>query len=278
MCDNLLTEDRFFNYAAYLLADNNGTSVKVAKYKGLNRVHLIENNEYGYCSLIKATKQVLDKLELENKTITEITSKERQNIRPWNPVALREAVINAIVHNDYTNEIPPKFEIFDDRIEITSAGGLSESISQEEFFEGVSVPRNKELMRVFKDLDMVEHLGSGISRILESYDKEAFKFSDNFLRMTFPKAIVDYSGVKDGGQVGGAIGGTIGGTIDEIIVDLTDRQKEVLKIISDNSKVSIRTIAGKLGINDSAAQQHVDKLKEKGVIERVGGMIREKRD
>jgi len=130
-------------------------------------------------------------------------------------------------------------------------------------------------MSVFKDLDMVVHLGSGIPRILESYDKEAFKFSDNFLRMTFPKAIVDYSGVKDGGhvggQVGGAIGGAIGGTIDEIIVDLTDRQKEVLKIISDNSKVSIRTIAGKLGINDSAAQQHVDKLKEKGVIERVGG-------
>jgi ATP-dependent DNA helicase RecG len=78
-------------------------------------------------------------------------------------------------------------------------------------------------------------------------------------------------GDKDGGQVGGTIGGAMDGAIDEIIVELTDRQKEVLKIISDNSKVSIRTIAGKLGINDSAAQKHVDKLKEKGVIERVGG-------
>jgi hypothetical protein len=50
-----------------LLADENGTSIKVAKYSGTDRVDLIENNEYGYCSLIKATKRVIDKLELENK-------------------------------------------------------------------------------------------------------------------------------------------------------------------------------------------------------------------
>ncbi len=123
---------------------------------------------------------------MENKTITKITSKERQETRLWDEIALREAIINAFVHNDYTNEIPPKFEIFDNRIEITSTGGLPESLSQEEFFEGFSVPRNKEIMRVFKDLDLVEQLGSGIPRILESYPKECFKFSDNFLRMTFP--------------------------------------------------------------------------------------------
>ena len=52
----LLTEDNQYNYVAYLLNDVNGISVKVAKYDGLDRVDLIENNEYGYCSLMKATK------------------------------------------------------------------------------------------------------------------------------------------------------------------------------------------------------------------------------
>lgn len=103
-------------------------------------------------------------------------------------MAIREAIINAIVHNDYSNEVSPKFEIFDDRIEITSAGSLPDSISQEEFFEGFSMPRNQEMMRIFKDLDLVEYLGSGIPRILEFYPKECFKFSENFLRMTFPNA------------------------------------------------------------------------------------------
>jgi predicted HTH transcriptional regulator len=93
----LVTDEGLYNYVAYLLADINGTSVKVAKYKGANRVDLIENNEYGYCSLIKATKQVLDKLELENKTLTKITSKEREEKRLWSPIALREAVINALL-------------------------------------------------------------------------------------------------------------------------------------------------------------------------------------
>jgi ATP-dependent DNA helicase RecG len=204
----LLNADGVFNYVAYLLADSNGTSIKVAKYKGNTRVDLIENNEYGYCSLIKATKQVLDKLELENKTFATITSKERINKRLWNAVALREAVINAIVHNDYTHEIPPKFEIFADRIEITSAGSLPDSISQDEFFEGISVPRNKELMRVFKDLDLVEQLGSGIPRIIETYGRECVNFTTNFVRMTFMAA----ANVHEVRKVGDNAGGTIGGT------------------------------------------------------------------
>ena len=182
----LLAEDDSLNYAGYLLADENNVSVKVAKYSGANRVDLIENNEYGYCSLIKATKSVLDKIDLENRTAATITAKERKEQRLWNAIALREAIINAFVHNDYTREIPPKFEIFTDRIEITSAGSLTEGLSKEEFFEGFSIPRNKELMRIYKDLEMVEQLGSGIPRILETYGKECFNFSENFLRMVFP--------------------------------------------------------------------------------------------
>jgi len=58
-------------------------------------------------------------------------------------------------------------------------------MTENEFFEGYSVPRNKELMRVFRDLELVEHLGSGVPRILRSYGKECFKFTENFLRMTF---------------------------------------------------------------------------------------------
>ncbi len=187
----LLTLEGKYNYIAYLMSDRNGNSIKVAKYKGTNRVNLIESNEYGYCSLIKATKNVLNKLEIENKTATIITSKERINKPLWNPIALREAVINAIVHNDFSREVPPKFEIFDDRLEITSAGGLVDGMSQTEFFEGYSVPRNKEIMRIYKDLDMVEHLGSGIPRILQSYEQECFIFTDNFLRMILPFKIDD---------------------------------------------------------------------------------------
>jgi predicted HTH transcriptional regulator len=130
----LLNDDNKLNYAAYLLADENGISIKVAKYSGFDKVDLIENAEFGYCSLIKSTESILNKLEIENSTKTKITSTVRKEVRLIDPTALREAVINAIIHNDYSNGIPPVFEIFADRIVITSAGGLPQELSQEEFF------------------------------------------------------------------------------------------------------------------------------------------------
>jgi ATP-dependent DNA helicase RecG len=265
----LLNADEKFNYVAYLLSDKNSNSIKLAKYKGNNRVNLIENNEYGYESLIKATKQVLDKIDLENKTITRITAKERKETRFLNPVALREAVINAFVHNDYTNEVPPKFELFDDRIEITSTCSLPDELSREEFFEGFSVPRNKEIMRIYKDLDLVEQLGSGIPRILESYDKECFKFSNHFLRMSFLKNghVSDLIDNQENNNLGGPIGGPMGGPIGI----LTDRQTEVLNLLKENNLLSKRDLGRLLNINVSAAQSHIEILKEKGYLTRVGG-------
>jgi ATP-dependent DNA helicase RecG len=107
-------------------------------------------------------------------------------------------------------------------------------------------------MRIYKDLDLVEQLGSGIPRILESYPRECFKFSDNFLRMSFPINV-------EGGAIGGAIR------------DLTDRQNQVLTIIMVDQTISYRTIAEQLSINQSAVLKHIEILKNKGYIVRIGG-------
>ncbi len=125
-----------------------------------------------------------------------------------------------------------------------------------------------EIMRIFKDLNLVEHLGSGVPRILESYSRDCFKFTDNFVRMSFPssspvKSFEDEEKFLDGGTIGGAIGGTI--------EELTSKQNEVLAIIVNYNKVSVRGLAKILGINVSAAQAHIDKLKDKKIIKRVGG-------
>ncbi len=183
---DLLMTDGGYNYIAYLISDSNGTSIKVSKYAGKDKVDLIENEEYGYCSLIKATNRVLDKLTVENKTFAKITSKARLEKKMVDSVALREAVINAIVHNDYTREVPPVFEIYSDRITITSYGGLVEGLTKEDFLSCLSMPRNRELMRIFRDVDLVEQLGSGMSRILKAYNESIFEFKPNFLIITFP--------------------------------------------------------------------------------------------
>lgn len=243
----LLTEDGKHNYVAYLLADENGNSIKVAKYSSLDRCDLVENNEYGYCSLIKATKSVLAKLDIENKVAATITPVERVETPLWNKVALREAVINAIVHNDYSFEVPPKFEIFPDRLEITSAGRLPESLSREEFFCGISIPRNKELMRIYRDVELVESLGSGIPRILRAYGEECFKFTDNFIRITLPVSVYDedHDSAHEGTKLAPSwhqLGTNLAPSVEKLIVFCSETRSftEILSFMEYTDKTKFR--------------------------------------
>ena len=182
---NLLTSEGKYNYNAYLLADENNVSIKLVKYLGANKLELVENHEYGYCCIITATHRILEKLVAENTIYAKIEYKGRKEVEMIDSKALKEAVINAIVHSDYTYNTSPIIELYSDRIEITSGGGLPQELSQEEFLEGVTAPRNKELIRVFKDVDLIENIGSGVLRILDAYDKSCFKFMEHFLRVSF---------------------------------------------------------------------------------------------
>ena len=182
---DLLTSEGKYNYNAFLLADENNVSIKLVKYLGTNKMDLVENQEYGYRCIITATQRILDRLDAENTVYAKIEYKGRKEVEMIDKAALKEAVINAVVHNDYSYGNSPIVELYSDRIEITSAGGLPQELSQEEFLEGVTAPRNKELIRVFKDVDLIENIGSGVLRILDAYDKSCFKFMEHFLRVTF---------------------------------------------------------------------------------------------
>ena len=115
-------------------------------------------------------------------------------------------------------------------------------------------------MRIIKDLDLVEQLGSGIHRILQFYEKDVFQFSENFLRIVLPSNVIE-----NADQVGGQVGGQ-----DNNIKELTKGQNQVFRLIEANPKISRRALAEKLKINESAIQKHINALKEKKVIEREG--------
>ena len=85
---------------------------------------------------------------------------------------------------------------------------------------------------------------------------------------------VEQTGGPTGGPIGGIIGGTIGGIIGGIIggtIDITERQKEIIEIIAKDNKVSVTKLSNQLKINRSAAQEHIEVLKKKGLLTRIGG-------
>ncbi|MCD8372971.1 MAG: winged helix-turn-helix transcriptional regulator, partial [Clostridia bacterium] len=264
---DLFTTDGKYNYAAYLLADNNGTSIKVARFNGTEKLDILERNEYGRCCLIKSAKNVLDRLKVANSTVVRVGSEaQRREISLIDEDALREAVLNAFIHNDYINGAYPVFEIYADRIEVVSSGGLPTGLSTDEFFAGRSLPRNKELMRIFSDLDMSEQLGTGMKKILQQYPKDIFDISEHFLSVKFmynkeAQEIIDDPKVAD----------KIKHDTDYDTNDiLKSTENRVYKCIKGNYMITIAEIMNDVNKSRPTVIRAINKLKERGYIERIG--------
>jgi predicted HTH transcriptional regulator len=255
------TRDDEYNQLALLFADENNVSIRVAKWRGADKLDLLENEEYGYCSLVKAMQSVLDRFEIEN-----ITQARKRGLKPRlekklaDRVALREVIINAFVHNDYSRGDTPVFEIFSDRFEITSYGGLVEGLSQEEFFDGVSRPRNREIMRIFKDLEYVEQLGSGMPQIVGRYGRDIFHFYTNVLRVSLMFDLVadeKMTSDDDGREI------TTQKTVQKTV-------QKIMAAIRQNPAVSARELAVLSGLTPRGVKWRLEQLKAQGIIRRIG--------
>lgn len=261
---DFFTMDGKYNYVAYLLADNNRVSIKVAKYAGDDVDELMENYEFGYCSLVKATYRVLEKFRTENKIYAKITYPERKEQPMYDFVAVREVIINAIVHNDWATEYPPKFEFFSDRLEVSSFGGIQSEFTKEEFLEGYSAPKNPELMRVFRDLELVEHLGTGIRRILKRYDKSIYHFFPHFIRVSIKYNQNEFKYTESKNQLHHQL------IQNQSYLNLTKVQEEIIDLINDRPTITQEQMATLLGVTSRTIRNHIKYLVDNNYIERVG--------
>ena len=129
--------------------------------------------------------------------------------------------------------------MFSDRLVISSNGGIQPSTTKEEFLEGYSLPKNKELMKVFNDLDLVEQMGTGIIRILESYDKKSFEFFPNFIRVTFP-----FNKDKFREKI-------------EENKELTETQKSIINLMLDSPTITQEILSKLLGVSIRTIQRNI---------------------
>jgi Predicted transcriptional regulator containing an HTH domain and an uncharacterized domain shared with the mammalian protein Schlafen len=180
---DFLTPDGKYNVVAFLFADNNNISVRIGKYAGADKLDLTEREDFKDCCFVTALQKVLDRFDIENVTQSrKRPMRSRLDKRLVDSLVLHEVIINAFAHNDYTRLDTPIFQIYSDRFEVTSFGGLVEGLSLENFYEGTSMPRNREIMRVLKDLEFVEQLGSGIPKIVSKYGRGVISMNENVVQ------------------------------------------------------------------------------------------------
>ena len=113
-------------------------------------------------------------------------------------------------------------------------------------------------MRVFKDLELVEQLGTGIIRILKSYSKDVYEFSDNFIRVNFK--------FKSGESLT-----NLPRSVDNNNhYSLSETQEQIIQFIKDNKRITQQEISSNLGVNITTVARNLKDLKEKNIIKRNG--------
>ncbi len=256
---NFKMENGEYNYLAYLLSDQNSLVINVGKFKGSDVSELIELKSFSNQSLIKTTNEILDYIESQNRTFTKIESPKRIEEKLFDKIAMREAVINALVHSDYTYENSPTFRIFEDHIEIISVGGLPEGIEKEEFLSGFMSPKNPQLMKIFRDLGFVEHMGTGIIRILKKYDKSIFIFMHNFIKVSIPfnlnNKIIKRSSSLDKYKNN---------------KDISSRQEDLIELIKKFININQEEMAKELNVSRYTIIRDLKDLENKNIIYREG--------
>ena len=130
----------------------------------------------------------------------------RHETKNYPEAAIREAVVNAFAHRDYMLHSTIKIEIFDDRMEILSLGGIPDGLTLEEVKDGMTAVRNPQLVHILDKLKYIENYGTGIRRMYEAYNGTnklpEFKVRPNSFKVLLPnvngrKNQVDKSDKKD---------------------------------------------------------------------------------
>ena len=268
------------------------SKTQCAVFKGTERAVFLDKREFTgpvYMQIEEAVDFVLRNIRL-GATISGLVRKEQYELPPE---AIREMIINAHCHRNLLEESCIQVAVYDDRLEVTSPGGLYNGLTYEEVMNGRSKIRNKGLANVFSQMGFVEAWGSGIKRILNAakeYDLPEPKIQefDNMFRVElFRKTpMMEEVGEEKGRETSEkhrrSIGETsekhrrsVGETPEEHRrnseeTELNDTQRRIMEMLSKDNQLSAAKLAEKIGIARRNIEVNIKNLKIKGILVRHG--------
>ena len=168
-----LHDDHYTNLAL-LLSDQCKHTVKVAVFADEDKTIFKDAKEFEG-SIFRQLDDTYSYLLLCNRTMSTFQGLNRIEKKDYPEEALREALLNAMVHRDYSFSGSIIININDSEIEFISIGGLLPGLSVEDIRSGISQPRNRKLAEIFHRLKLIESYGTGIRRIYKLYENNSVK-------------------------------------------------------------------------------------------------------
>lgn len=220
---------------------------RVSRFKAENRADLINSTTINN-GLLAMPEKIMDFVQLYMEKKIEISALRRKEDYDIPLPAVREGILNAICHRDYSiTGADNKLDIFSDRIEITSPGTLPLGITLQDLGEGISEVRNRFIVKIFREAGYVEQLGTGIMRIKEACRTNAlpepkFEETGNFFKTIILRS--------------------------HLILppDLED----VYELIKQGGPISSKEISEKLNVHQNTALKRLKLLEGKGLIYKQG--------
>lgn len=279
---------------AFVLFTNNTfrfAKIQCALFKGEDRAVFIDRREFTgpiYDQIEEAYQFVLKHINL-GATIEGIVRKDKYELPPE---SIREAIINSVCHRCYLDHSCVQIAIYDNRVEITSPGMLYGGLTVEQAISGRSKIRNVCIAEVFSRMGIIEQWGTGLQRIIRGcreYGVREPEFVDmgDAFRVIFYRSNIE-TNIENMGRV--AVTGTeientgiesrmtgienietgIEMIEDESLSYLSDTEKKVVKIILKNPEITQDKMAELMGMSKNGIRYVMNKLKNKGILVRVG--------
>jgi ATP-dependent DNA helicase RecG len=252
----LQTTDGVYTNLGLLLSDQSVHTIKLAVFEGLEKEVFKDRLEFSG-SLLKQLYEINEHLNMHNHNHAEIKGLVRLENMDYPEDALREAMLNALVHRDYAFSSSTIISIFDDRIEFVSIGGLPKGVSLDDIMLGISVPRNEKLANIFYRLHLIEVYGTGIPKIMRSYAdckrKPELQATGNAFKITLPNRNINNHKV-------------IGNNI-----SFTENEEKVIAMLNKQDEIVRKDVESALSISQAMAVRILRGLLDKGAIRTVGG-------
>lgn len=252
----LINGDGLYTNLGLLLSDQCVHTIKVAVFQGTDQSIFKDRREFSG-SLLRQMNEVYDFIDLHNQTHATFDKLLRVDSRDYPESAVREALLNAIVHREYAYHASTLISLYEDRMEVVSVGGLVSGIVLEDIMMGVSVCRNPQLANVFYHLQLIEAYGTGISKIMQAYKdakrKPTFQATPNAFKVRLPNMNYEEDHEENG-------------TAD---VKVQDEQREVLKL-AEKGPIVRSEVEKLLGVSASTATRFLRNLEHEHLLTRLG--------
>lgn len=262
---HLIGDDDTYTNLAFLLSEQCTHMIKLAVFEGSKKSVFKDRRELSG-SLLEQMEEAFNYIDRYNRTRAEFSGLDRLDLRDYPPEAIREALLNAVVHRDYSFSGATLISIFEDRIEFVTIGGLVKGITLDDVKLGISVLRNQHLANIFYRLRLIEAYGTGILKINECYDdydvKPLIETTGNAFKITLPNTNFHAEDQKSS-----LTPKTSGST------SMTKKEERISKVLDlCHSKGSIvRTdVEMALGVSQSTAILLLRELTDDGVLIKKG--------